>query len=153
LIAADPFIRTGAHWVDHGTRVASDLFEGVSRPPKRFQRRKKESTTSQYNKLYTPQDVPVAFIDHQPQMTFGVANIDRATFINNVVLLAKATKELGAMIGYAVFISAFLVFTFRIVRRGPTESPAHAEASGSLKNALRPHVLDSPTRLVNSHIA
>ena len=33
------------------------------------------------------------FIDHQPQMTFGVANIDRATLINNVTLLAKVAKE------------------------------------------------------------
>ena len=30
-----------------------------------------------YHKLYTPQDSAVVFIDHQPQMTFGVANIDR----------------------------------------------------------------------------
>lgn len=48
---------------------------------------------SQYNKLYTPQDSTVVFIDHQPQMTFGVASIDRATLINNVVLLAKVAKE------------------------------------------------------------
>ena len=38
---------------------------------------------SQYNKLFTPKDSAVVFIDHQPQMTFGVANIDRATLINN----------------------------------------------------------------------
>ena len=31
-----------------------------------------------YHKLYTPQDSAVVFIDHQPQMTFGVANMDRA---------------------------------------------------------------------------
>src|SRR5256885_14070563 len=50
---------------------------------------------SQYNKLFTPQDSAVVFIDHQPQMTFGVASIDRATLINNVVLLAKVAKEFG----------------------------------------------------------
>jgi len=33
------------------------------------------------------------FIDHQPQMTFGVADIDRALLINNVTLLAKVAKE------------------------------------------------------------
>ena len=44
---------------------------------------------SQYHKLYTPHDSAVVFIDHQPQMTFGVANIDRSTLINNVTLLAK----------------------------------------------------------------
>src|SRR5438552_11325957 len=44
-------------------------------------------------KLYTPQDSAVVFIDHQPQMTFGVANIDRALLMNNVTLLAKVAKE------------------------------------------------------------
>jgi nicotinamidase-related amidase len=48
---------------------------------------------SNYHKLYTPQDSAVVFIDHQPQMTFGVSNIDRATLINNVTLLAKVAKE------------------------------------------------------------
>jgi len=46
-----------------------------------------------YHKLYTPEDSAVVFIDHQPQMIFGVANIDRATLINNVTLLAKVAKE------------------------------------------------------------
>jgi nicotinamidase-related amidase len=46
-----------------------------------------------YHKLYTADDTAVVFIDHQPQMTFGVANIDRATLINNVTLLAKVAKE------------------------------------------------------------
>lgn len=32
------------------------------------------------------------FIDHQPQMAFGVANIDRQQLKNNVVGLAKASK-------------------------------------------------------------
>src|SRR4030095_8724466 len=48
---------------------------------------------SQYHKLYTPQDSAIVFIDHQPQMTFGVASIDRASLINNVTLLAKVAKE------------------------------------------------------------
>jgi nicotinamidase-related amidase len=48
---------------------------------------------SQYHKLYTPQDSAAVFIDHQPQMLFGVANADRATLINNVTLLAKVAKE------------------------------------------------------------
>lgn len=46
-----------------------------------------------YHKLYTPEDSAIVFIDHQPQMTFGVANADRATLINNVSLLAKVAKE------------------------------------------------------------
>src|SRR5262245_20198530 len=48
---------------------------------------------SQYHKLYTPADSAVVFIDHQPQMTFGVANMDRAMLINNVTLMAKVAKE------------------------------------------------------------
>ena len=48
---------------------------------------------SNYNKLYTPADSAIVFIDHQPQMLFGVANADRATLINNVTLLAKVAKE------------------------------------------------------------
>src|SRR5688572_12995179 len=48
---------------------------------------------SHYQKLYTPEDSAVVFIDHQPQMTFGVANIDRSSLINNVTLLAKVAKE------------------------------------------------------------
>ena len=46
-----------------------------------------------YLKLYTPQDSAIVFIDLQPQMTFGVANIDRATLMNNVTLMAKVAKE------------------------------------------------------------
>ena len=46
-----------------------------------------------YHKLYTPQDSAIVFIDHQPQMLFGVANADRATLINNVTLIAKVAKE------------------------------------------------------------
>jgi len=46
-----------------------------------------------YNKLYTPEDSVIVFIDHQPQMTFGVASIDRATLINNVTLLSRVAKE------------------------------------------------------------
>lgn len=49
--------------------------------------------SNSFHKLYTAEDSAVVFIDHQPQMTFGVCNIDRATLINNVTLLAKVAKE------------------------------------------------------------
>jgi nicotinamidase-related amidase len=52
---------------------------------------------SEYHKLYNPQDSAVVFIDHQPQMTFGVASIDRMSLINNVTLLAKVAKEFGVL--------------------------------------------------------
>lgn len=46
-----------------------------------------------YHQLYSPEDSAIVFIDHQPQMTFGVAGMDRATLINNVTLIAKVAKE------------------------------------------------------------
>ena len=42
--------------------------------------------------LLTPQNSQLIFIDHQPQMAFGVASIDRQTLKNNTVALAKAAK-------------------------------------------------------------
>jgi len=37
----------------------------------------------------------IALIDHQPQMMFGVAGVDRQSIINNTVALAKATRVLA----------------------------------------------------------
>ena len=45
-----------------------------------------------YTELLNPHNSAVIFIDFQPQMVFGVANIDRQTLFNNVLLLAKAAK-------------------------------------------------------------
>jgi len=45
-----------------------------------------------YNNLYTAEDSAIVFIDHQPQMLFGVANFDRQTIINNNVALCKAAR-------------------------------------------------------------
>ena len=42
--------------------------------------------------LLTPQNCTVIFIDHQPQMAFGVTSIDRQLLINNTVGLAKSAK-------------------------------------------------------------
>jgi nicotinamidase-related amidase len=42
--------------------------------------------------LLNPQNCALVLIDHQPQMTFGVANIDRQLLKNNVIGLAKAAK-------------------------------------------------------------
>ncbi|MBV8186522.1 MAG: hydrolase [Alphaproteobacteria bacterium] len=42
--------------------------------------------------LLTPQNCQLIFIDHQPQMAFGVQSIDRQTLKNNTVGLAKAAK-------------------------------------------------------------
>jgi nicotinamidase-related amidase len=45
-----------------------------------------------YHDLLTPENCTLIFIDHQPQMSFGVANIDRQTLVNNTVGLAKTAK-------------------------------------------------------------
>lgn len=42
--------------------------------------------------LLTPDNCVVALIDFQPQMLFGVANIDRQSIINNTVALSKAAR-------------------------------------------------------------
>src|SRR5258707_10813473 len=42
--------------------------------------------------LLTPDNCAVIFIDHQPQMFFCVANIDRQDLLNNMLVLAKAAK-------------------------------------------------------------
>jgi nicotinamidase-related amidase len=46
--------------------------------------------------LLTADTSAVVFIDHQPQMAFGVGNeIDRQMLVNNVLLLAKGAKLFG----------------------------------------------------------
>lgn len=40
----------------------------------------------------SPTNCQVIFIDHQPQMAFGVQSIDRQVLKNNTVGLAKAAK-------------------------------------------------------------
>jgi nicotinamidase-related amidase len=42
--------------------------------------------------VLTPQNSQLIFIDHQPQMAFGVQSIDRQVLKNNTVALAKAAK-------------------------------------------------------------
>ncbi|WP_341364771.1 hydrolase [Thalassospira sp. SN3W] len=42
--------------------------------------------------LLTPHNSQIIFIDHQPQMAFGVQSIDRQVLKNNTVGLAKAAK-------------------------------------------------------------
>ncbi|MCK6481615.1 MAG: hydrolase [Planctomycetaceae bacterium] len=42
--------------------------------------------------LLNPGNCVIAFIDHQPQMLFGVEGADRQALVNNVVALAKAAR-------------------------------------------------------------
>jgi nicotinamidase-related amidase len=50
------------------------------------------SASSTDKGLLTPDNCAVIFIDHQPQMFFGVASMDRQDLLNNVLVLAKAAK-------------------------------------------------------------
>ncbi|WP_136684971.1 hydrolase [Falsirhodobacter xinxiangensis] len=45
--------------------------------------------------LLTPTNSQIIFIDHQPQMAFGVQSIDRQVLKNNTVALAKAAQIFG----------------------------------------------------------
>jgi len=53
------------------------------------------SVSSTDKGLLTPDNCMVIFIDHQPQMFFGVASMDRQELLNNVLVLAKAAKIFG----------------------------------------------------------
>ena len=48
--------------------------------------------TSSKLEVLTPASCQIIFIDHQPQMAFGVQSIDRQVLKNNTVALAKAAK-------------------------------------------------------------
>src|SRR5260370_13996797 len=83
----------------------------------------------------------------QPWVIYGMLRTVDA--ISPVPAQALLTTLIAFVCVYAVFLTAFLIFALRIIRRGPAEAPPYAEASGSLKNAFRPYVLDSPGRLVS----
>jgi len=92
----------------------------------------------------------VAETGRQPWVIYGVLRTVDA--VSPVPARALLSTLIAFVCVYGVFITAFLVFAVRIIRRGPGEAPPHAEASGSVKNAFRPYVLDNPERLVNGHI-
>lgn len=84
----------------------------------------------------------VAETGRQPWVIYGM--LRTADAVSPVPGHAFMSTLVAFVCAYSLFMAAFLYFTFRIIRRGPIEVSVHAEASGSLKNAFRPHVLDSP---------
>ena len=84
----------------------------------------------------------VAETGRQPWVIYGM--LRTADAVSSVPGQAFLATLIAFVCVYSMFMTAFLYFAFRIIRRGPMEASVHAEASGSLKNALRPHVLDSP---------
>jgi cytochrome d ubiquinol oxidase subunit I len=76
----------------------------------------------------------------QPWVIFGLLKtVDAVSPVPAATLLATLIAFICI---YAFFMTAFLFFVFRIIRRGPQDAPAHAEASGSLKHAFRPQIMD-----------
>jgi cytochrome d ubiquinol oxidase subunit I len=93
----------------------------------------------------------VAETGRQPWVIYGILRTVDA--VSPVPAHALLSTLIGFVCVYSVFMSAFLIFTLRIIRRGPEEAPPYAQASGSLKNAFRPHVLDSPARVVSRQVS
>ena len=87
----------------------------------------------------------------QPWVIYGI--LRTADAVSPVPAQALLSTLIAFVCVYTVFLSAFLIFTVRIIRRGPAEAPSYAEASGSLKNAFRPHVLDNARRAIESEPA
>jgi cytochrome d ubiquinol oxidase subunit I len=86
----------------------------------------------------------VAETGRQPWVIYGILRtVDAVSPVPPRTLLSTL---IAFVCVYAVFMAAFLIFALRIIRRGPGEAPPHAEASGSVKNAFRPFVLNSLER-------
>ena len=76
----------------------------------------------------------------QPWAIFGILRTADAV---SPVPAAALFSTLIAFVGiYALFMAAFLIFVRRLIRRGPEATPAQSEASGSLKFALRPQIMN-----------
>lgn len=82
----------------------------------------------------------VAETGRQPWVIYGMLRTVDA--VSPVPASALLSTLIAFICIYAVFMGAFLVFALRIIRRGPQEVEAQAEASGSLKHALRPQIID-----------
>jgi cytochrome d ubiquinol oxidase subunit I len=74
----------------------------------------------------------------QPWVIFGMLRTVDA--ISPVPARALLASLLAFVVVYAVFMTAFLIFAFRMIRRGPAEAPEEVEASGSLKGGFRPQL-------------
>ena len=83
---------------------------------------------SNYNKLYTPADSAIVFIDQQPQMLFGTSYPDRQSIIKNTVAFAKATRVFDV----PVVLTTVETQSFREIsgRRFRRSSPSRRRSSG-----------------------
>src|SRR5262249_5479654 len=83
----------------------------------------------------------VAETGRQPWVIYNI--LRTADAVSPVPADALLATLVGFVCVYALFMTAFLVFTLRLIRRGPDAAVAHAEASGSLKYALQPRVMEA----------
>jgi cytochrome bd ubiquinol oxidase subunit I len=86
----------------------------------------------------------VAETGRQPWVIYNI--LRTADAVSPVPAGALLSTLIAFVCIYAVFLTAFLVFTARVIRRGPRAAPPQAEAAGSLKYALKPQVMDSADR-------
>jgi nicotinamidase-related amidase len=75
------------------------------------------SLSSTDNGLLTPSNCAVIFIDHQPQMFFSIASMDRQDLLNNLLVLAKSAKIFHVPVVLTAVIST--VFSGRITQQLP----------------------------------
>ena len=79
-----------------------------------------------------------AEIGRQPFVIYGL--LRTADAVSPVPAATLLSTLIAFVCVYAVFFSAFFIFTVRLIRRGPTDLAAHAIPAGSLKRALRPRM-------------
>ncbi|HEX6626548.1 MAG TPA: cytochrome ubiquinol oxidase subunit I [Gemmatimonadaceae bacterium] len=79
-----------------------------------------------------------AEIGRQPWVINGLMRTSEA--VSPVPASTLLATLIAFVCAYSVFFLAFLIFTLRLIRRGPEGLPAHALPSGSLKRDLRPEI-------------
>jgi cytochrome d ubiquinol oxidase subunit I len=84
----------------------------------------------------------VAETGRQPWVIYGI--LRTADAISPVPAGALLSTLIAFVCIYTLFMIAFLFFALHMIRRGPQAAPSHAEASGSLKHALKPQVMRDP---------
>jgi cytochrome bd ubiquinol oxidase subunit I len=78
----------------------------------------------------------------QPWVIYGILRtIDAVSPVPADALLSSLVAFVCI---YGLFGTSFVLFAFRMIRRGPQDAPAQAEASGSLKPALKAGVMNVP---------
>jgi cytochrome d ubiquinol oxidase subunit I len=79
-----------------------------------------------------------AEIGRQPWVINGM--LRTADALSPVPAATLLSTVIAFVCVYSVFFLAFLLFTLRLIRRGPGDLPPHALPSGSLKRDLRPEI-------------